>query len=75
MGEALKRPKKKKKKEESHCRGLGCCRGKGLIPGPAWWVKRSDVAAAVAKIQLLAQELAHATGAALKKKKKKFYFI
>ena len=47
------------------------------MPGPVQWVKGSGVAAAVVQvtaaawIQSLAQELPYATGAAIKKKKKK----
>ena len=42
-----KRQKKKKEREPDHS-GLGCCRGVGLIPSPAQWVKGSSIATAVA---------------------------
>lgn len=41
----------------------------GSIPGLTRWVKGSGIAAAVARIQSLAQEFSYAAGAAIKKKK------
>ena len=56
------------------CRGLKIqlqqLRGTTLIPSPAQWVKGSGTAVAVARIQLLAQELPYAAGAAIRRKKK-----
>ena len=57
--------------EESDCRSSGCCRGVGLIPSPAQWVKGSRVTiaaaqvAAVARIQSLPWELPYATDAGI----------
>ena len=42
-----------------------------MIPGLVQWVKASGVAAAVAQIQSLAQELPYAVGAAIKTTKKR----
>ena len=55
MGQWVKTP---------NCSGSGHCRGAGLIPGLAQWVKGSSVAAAVVQIQSLAQELLYAVGVA-----------
>ena len=46
-----------------------------LIPGPELWVKGSSIAAAVAWIQLLGQELPYATGAAIKEKRRKVIIL
>ena len=43
------------------------CRGVGLIPGPAQYIKGFGTAAAAAWIQSLAQQLPCAAGAAIKK--------
>ena len=59
---------------ESNCSGSGHCRGLGLIPGLAQWVKGSGVATAAeqvkatAPIQPLAQKHPYVPGAAIKKK-------
>ena len=61
-------------KNPTACSSSGCCRGAGLIPGVAQWVKGFGVAAAVAQvtagaqIQSLAQELPYTMGAAIKLK-------
>ena len=58
--------------QESNCSNLGHCRGAGSIPGPAQWVKGSNIAtvaarvAAVARIHSLSWELLYSMGAAIK---------
>ena len=58
--------------KESNCRCSDHCRGAGLIPGLAQWVKGYGIAAleawftGAAGIQSLARELPHAAGAGLK---------
>ena len=49
--------------------GWGRCGGVGSIPSQAQWCKRSGIAAAVAQIQSLAQEVPCAMGVAIKGKK------
>ena len=44
----------------------------GSIPGPAQWVKGSDIAAAAVWIQSLAREFPYAPGMAIKKKKQPY---
>ena len=56
--------------DESNCSCLGPCRGAGSIPSQAHWVKGSVIAAAVAQIQFLVQELQYATGVAVERKRK-----
>ena len=56
---------------ESDRGGSGHFRGVGWIPSAAQWIKRSGIAAAVVRIQLLAWELPYAVDAAIKLKKKK----
>ena len=48
---------KRKRKKKIWLQRLGLCRGAGLIPGLAQWVKGSGIAAAMAWIQSLTQEL------------------
>ena len=50
--------------------GPGHCRGVGLIPGPAQWVKGYAVHVAAARIQSLDQEFPYAVSAAIRIKKK-----
>ena len=50
---------------------MGHYGGAGLIPDQEQQVKGSSVAATVARIQFLAQELPHAEGSAIKLKKEK----
>ena len=60
---------------KSYCRGLGHCRGTGLIPSLAQWVKISGIATAVVQgatvawVRSLAQEIPHSMGAEKNKEK------